>query len=208
MNKLLIKLAGPLAIALAPWIAGCKDAGAAKAVPGKTAEAPQPITNRIDVPEPVRQNLGVTFVKVERRRVAATLRVPGRFEWLPSARREYRTILPARVTLLVGQYEKVEPNQLIAKLDSPEWRRIQHEAVEAEGEIKVAGAAIEVADAVLAENAQAVSPAETADGRAGRGQRVAGRAHQRAGVGAKQDRPSGSRGPGQPGEAGRGGGAL
>ena len=51
-------------------------------------------TNRIDVPASVRQNLGITFAKVERRRVASTIRVPGRFELLPSARREYRATLP------------------------------------------------------------------------------------------------------------------
>ena len=37
----------------------------------------------------VRQNPGLTFVTVEARRVESTLRVPGRFELLPTATREF-----------------------------------------------------------------------------------------------------------------------
>ena len=102
--------------------------------PATSPAAPPAVTNRIALPENVRQNLGVTFARAESRRVAATLRVPGRFELLPSARREYRSVLPAHVELLVRQYEAVKPGQVLARLQSPEWRRIQHEAIEAEGE--------------------------------------------------------------------------
>ena len=123
-----------------------------------TAGATQPVpSNRIDVPEKVRQNLGITFAKVEQRRVAATIRVPGRFELLPSARREYRAVLPGHVELLVRQYETVKEGQVLARLDSPEWRRVQHEAVEAEGEIKTAQAHLDVAEATRAENEKAVA---------------------------------------------------
>jgi multidrug efflux pump subunit AcrA (membrane-fusion protein) len=114
------------------------------------------VSNRIDVPERVRANLGITFAKVERRRVAATLRVPGRFELVPSARREYRAPVAGRVELLVKQYEAVEAGQVVARLDSPEWRRVQHEVVEAEGEIKSAEAGVDVADATAAENDKGV----------------------------------------------------
>jgi len=117
-------------------------------------EAPK-VSNRIDLPEKVRQNLGITFAKAERRRVASTIRVPGRFELLPSARREYRAMLPGRVELLVSQYQAVSIGQVLARLDSPEWRRVQHEATEAEGEIKVALAQFDVAKATVEENTQA-----------------------------------------------------
>jgi hypothetical protein len=42
-------------------------------------------TNRIEIPATVRSNIGMTFAKVERRRVADTLRVPGSFELKPLA---------------------------------------------------------------------------------------------------------------------------
>ncbi|QOV90692.1 efflux RND transporter periplasmic adaptor subunit [Humisphaera borealis] len=137
--------------------AGCKDKAVSVDLKGTSRDAPPTITNRIDVPEAVRRNLGITFAKVERRQVVGTIRVPGQFELLPSARREYRTVLPARVELLVKQYDRVEPGQMLARLDSPEWRRVQHEAVEAEGEIKTAEARVDVAEATAAENERAVA---------------------------------------------------
>jgi HlyD family secretion protein len=125
--------------------------------PAASQPASPAVTNRISLPEQVRRNLGVTFAKVESRRVAATLRVPGRFELLPSARREYRSVLPAHVELLVRQYEAVKPGQVLARLQSPEWRRIQHEAIEAEGEITVAEAQVDVAVATKVENEKATA---------------------------------------------------
>ncbi len=97
-------------------------------------EAEQAIapTNRIDIPPPVRQNLGITFVTVEPRHVAKTLRVPGRFELLPTARREYRTMLAGRVELLVEQYERVEQGTTLYRIDSPAWRQLQGQLSESE----------------------------------------------------------------------------
>src|SRR4029450_13521693 len=86
-----------------------------------------------------------------------TLRVPGRFELLPSARREYRSVLPAHVELLVRQYEAGKPGQGRARLRAPGGERIQHEAIEAEGEITVAEAQVDVAVATKAENEQATA---------------------------------------------------
>ena len=67
--------------------------------PAEETKAP---TNVIEVPELVRRNLGIEFVKTERRRLAATLRVPGHFELLPAGRREYRTPIAGRVEVLEG----------------------------------------------------------------------------------------------------------
>lgn len=92
-----------------------------------TSAAP---TNRVDIPGPVRRNLGITFAKVEPRNVAQTLRVPGRFELLPTARREYRTPLGGRVELLVNQYEEVEPGTPLYRVDAPAWRDL-HERIAA-----------------------------------------------------------------------------
>lgn len=157
-RPLLVRIACvAVAIPMITAATGCKDSESVAANKTEAPHAEAAASNRIDIPESVRRNLGITFAKVEQRNVAATLRVPGQFELLPSARREYRTVLPARVELLVKQYDRVEAGQVLARLDSPEWRRVQHEAVEAEGEIKTAEAGVDVAEAAAAENERAVS---------------------------------------------------
>lgn len=95
---------------------------------GKEGEAAP--TNRVDIPASVRQNLGITFAKVESRNVAQTLRVPGRFELLPTARREYRTPLGGRVDVLVSQYQKVEPGTPLYRVNAAAWRDL-HEQIAA-----------------------------------------------------------------------------
>src|SRR5688572_7934140 len=131
-------------------MAGCQDekdttaasAGSAGTAAPASARAP---SNRIDVPETVRQNLGITFAKVERRRVASTLRLPGRFELLPTARREYRVALPGRVELLVKQFDKVEPGTPLFRLDSAEWHKVRLSLEEDHAAVEKAQAALEVA---------------------------------------------------------------
>ncbi len=88
------------------------------------------MTNRVDIPSSVRQNLGITFVKVESRDVAKTLRLPGRFELLPTARREYRAPLGGRVELLVKQYQAAEEGTPLYRLESSAWRDL-HEQIAA-----------------------------------------------------------------------------
>ena len=90
--------------------------------------------NLIDIPSAVRTNLGISFVPVEQRRVEKTLRVPGHFELQPSARREYRTPVPGRVELLVDQFDRVEVDTLLYRIDSPGWRDLQQQLVEVEVE--------------------------------------------------------------------------
>ena len=91
--------------------------------------------NRIDIPSPVRTNLGISFVQVERRRVEQTLRVPGYFEYQPTASREYRTPVPGRVELLVDQLQRVEVGTVLYRIDSPGWRELQQNLAEAESSI-------------------------------------------------------------------------
>ncbi|MCB9932081.1 MAG: efflux RND transporter periplasmic adaptor subunit [Planctomycetes bacterium] len=115
----------------APWLAlllllaACTADPPPPAAAGETA-APA-VTNRIDIPPAVVQNLGITFAKVERRRIEQTLRVPGFFESPPEARREYQAMLPGRVRLLVRQYQLVETGTPLFILEAPEWRRVQQE---------------------------------------------------------------------------------
>lgn len=101
---------------------------------GGETEAPA-VTNRIDIPPAVVDNLGITFVKVERRLVQKTLRVPGQFESPNESRREYFTMLPGRIEVLVNQYQTVEPGTPLFRLESPEWRRIQETLANADAEI-------------------------------------------------------------------------
>jgi len=88
-------------------------------------------TNRVDVSQTVRRNLGISFAKVESRSVAQTVRVPGQFELQPQARREYRTMLAGRVELQVKQFDPVTPGTPLYRLASPEWRELQQKMNEA-----------------------------------------------------------------------------
>lgn len=134
-----------------PFLSGCiqdpTKIAAEKSVETSDSPLAQPetISGGIAVPQAVRQNLGITFVKVERRRVENTLRVPGVFELLPGARQEYHALLAGHVRIAVAPFQAVKKGDLLFSLDSPDWRRVQHEAVEAEGEIKIAEAALRVA---------------------------------------------------------------
>ena len=88
-----------LAAALPMLAAACTEKGAEKpadAFASEHAEQAAAPTNRVDIPEAVRRNLGIAFAKVESRTVARTLRGPGRVEPLPTAHREYRAPLGGR----------------------------------------------------------------------------------------------------------------
>ncbi len=118
------------------WLAACDRAGRTTAASEahereaasspKASEAP---TNRVDIPAAVRQNLGITFAKVESRKVSQTLRVPGRFELLPTARREYRAPLGGRIELLVGQYQPVEAGTPLYRIEGASWRDLHEQIV-------------------------------------------------------------------------------
>ena len=122
--------------------------------PRKHADAPTSeattLTNRVDTPENVRRNLGITFVKVESRPVAQTIRVPGQFELQPEARREYRTMLAGRTELLVKQYDAVAEGAPLYKLASPEWRELQNKLSEAESTIRQTEARVSSIPALIA----------------------------------------------------------
>ncbi|UCG15643.1 MAG: efflux RND transporter periplasmic adaptor subunit [Phycisphaerales bacterium] len=88
-------------------------------------------TNHIAIPPSVRQNLGITFVKAERRAVRSVIRLPGQFEFRPEARRAYNAMLPGRVRLAVEQFQTVSAGDLLFELDSPQWHRVQSGLAEA-----------------------------------------------------------------------------
>ena len=138
---------------------GCRDGeeAAVAAQPAQQEQAATQPSNRIDLPATVRQNLGITFAKVERRRVAATIRVPGRFELLPSARREYRATLSGWVNLRVSQYDDVKKGDAIYQMDSPDWHKLRKQLHESQAAIEAATAELAVAEATKAETEKAVA---------------------------------------------------
>ena len=121
---------------------------------GTQEEVAQTNPNLVDIPATVRSNLGITFAKVERRRVDSTLRIPGAFELQPLARHEYRMTLPGHIELAVDQYQRVEPGDLLFRYRSPQWPELQHEIIIAEQDIESAQASIEVARARIEEAEQ------------------------------------------------------
>ncbi len=148
-----------VAIALVAMLAGCGGGGHGHDHEHHDEDAHEaaPASDRIDVPPNVRQNLGITFVTVERRPVGATLRLPGHFAFRPGARREYRAMLPGRVALQVEPLDRVEAGQVLFRIDSPRWQELRHEAVEAEGQIALAEANLAVAQATRQEHEAALT---------------------------------------------------
>ncbi|MFI4859747.1 MAG: efflux RND transporter periplasmic adaptor subunit, partial [Phycisphaerales bacterium JB063] len=108
------------------------------------------------VPQAVRENLGITFERVERRAVQQTMRVPGQFELVPTAIRDYHAAAEGRVRLHVNQYDTVYEGDLLATIESPAWRETQAALVEAIDEIEHALAQVRVAEAKRQEQADRV----------------------------------------------------
>jgi len=111
-------------------------------------------SDRVAIPAAVRSNLGISFIGVERRRIEQTLRVPGRFEYLPTARREYRTAVPGRVELLVEQFERVTAGQALYRIDSPAWREMQQQLADATSQIERFDARLNTFEPLLAAHQQ------------------------------------------------------
>jgi multidrug efflux pump subunit AcrA (membrane-fusion protein) len=115
------------------------------------ASAPAPITNRVLVPAAVRQNLGITFAKVEERTVAQTLRLAGHFTVPPSARFPHHTPLAGVVQVHVAPLETVEKGHLLVSVSSPEMLKLRHELHVSENAIGAASDALKIMKARLAE---------------------------------------------------------
>lgn len=129
----------------------CVLAACGKEAPQQpAAEQEQAPTNRIAVPESVRRNLGIEFVKVERRRVAQTLRLPGHFELLPSARHEHRVPVAGRVEVLVEPLQQVKAGDVLFRIDSPEWRRVQKDLGDLASAVQIAQARIQAMQPLVA----------------------------------------------------------
>ncbi|MCC7065410.1 MAG: HlyD family efflux transporter periplasmic adaptor subunit [Planctomycetes bacterium] len=134
-------------LTLAALLASCSRPAAPAMDP---AEPAAPATNRIDVPAAVRQNLGIEFVTVERRRVASTLRLPGHFELLPAARTEHRTPIAGRVRIAVQPLQPILPGDPLYTIESPDWRRLQRELGDLRTELAINDARLSTMQPLLA----------------------------------------------------------
>jgi len=79
----------------------------------------------IDLPPSVQQNLGITWATAEYRVVQGTVRMPGRFESEPSARRPYQAPLDGRVEVLVRPYQRVAAGDPLYRLHAEAWQQLQ-----------------------------------------------------------------------------------
>lgn len=147
-------MTGPTAVRRGAWLipaaivaatlAGCPGEKPPPAA-APMAEEPPAATNRVAIPEAVRKNLGISFARVEARHVGRTLRLPGRFEVPPEARREYHAPLAGTVELHVRQYDRVETGALLYRLDSTEWRRVKQEYAQTLADARTASVTLESA---------------------------------------------------------------
>lgn len=132
-------------VIITSFLLACSEGEEKKVEASSSRERTAALSNRISVPSSVRTNLGITFGKAERRSVSSVIRVPGQFELLPTARRQYRINLPGRVELLVHQFQEVAKGDPLYHVNSPAWHRLRlsleeaHAAIErTESEYKVA----------------------------------------------------------------------
>ena len=139
----------PLTVVLALAPLGCDKKGDDAPASSVGGHAPAS-TNRVEINASVRRNLSITFARVESRNVSRTLRVPGRFELLPTAKREYRAAASGTVELLVQQYQPVTSGVPLYRLDSPRWREMQKELADAEASVKLAQAGVDSVAPLLA----------------------------------------------------------
>ncbi|MBG83571.1 MAG: hypothetical protein CMJ40_03370 [Phycisphaerae bacterium] len=133
---------------------GCENA-ASREDSGETHNTDDILpSNRVAIPTTVRSNLGITFARVERRQVENTLRVPGRFEYLPTAVREYRSMLPGRIEILVEQFQKVDAGTTLFRIDSPQWREMQQSIAQADANLMESKAQLASYERLMAAHAQ------------------------------------------------------
>lgn len=94
------------------------------------AAAPSPLS-AFEVPESAQRLLGLTFVTAEKRHVTGAVRFPGRFEWMPGARRIYGAAVSGAVELRVRPPQRVNAGDVLFTVRSPEWvaqKGVAHEA--------------------------------------------------------------------------------
>jgi hypothetical protein len=105
----------------------------------------------------VQKNLGIGWAKAEYRVVQGVVRMPGRFESEPSARRLYQTPLAGRVEVLVTPFQQVDAGAPLYRLHAADWTRLQQELAAATGAAQAADDQFSAAEEHVAALAQALT---------------------------------------------------
>jgi multidrug resistance efflux pump len=152
--RLMVLMGGTVALAAVSAAAGCTDghSHAADTKPhGEAPAAAQAVTNRIDLPEAARKNLGITFATAEMRRVTATLRLPGVVESSPGALKEMRAPVAGRVEITAVGGQTVAAGAELFRVFAPELSDMRRSLHEARAAVDQAAAATTLAGAKLAQ---------------------------------------------------------
>jgi len=140
-------------------------AACSKSPPPPQEDHAPAMTNRIDIPDAVRRNLGMTFARVASRPVAGAVVLQGTIEPIPGSATESRVPVAGVATPLVRDLEQVAAGHPIARIDSDEWRslvaqasaaRLEFEALErrveaCRGRVAAAESSIELCTARVAQ---------------------------------------------------------
>ena len=97
----------------------------------------------IELSESARTLLGISFVTAAKRPVTGTVRFPGRFEWMPGARRVYGAAVSGAVEVRVRPPQQVQAGDVLFTVRSPEWVAKKGEVNEAEAALALAKAEAE-----------------------------------------------------------------
>ena len=121
MNALKNPVVGPVLCAAVLLLPSC-----APEERGEDQQGTAPtITNRLDVPPEVVNNLGITFEKATRGRLGVWRSVPGQLEVPENRRWTLRAPARAQLVSVVTRWQAIEKGAEIAKLTSPELQDVQ-----------------------------------------------------------------------------------
>lgn len=84
-------------------------------------------TNRVAIPEAVRNSLGITFAKAEERSVSPTLRLAGHVEPTTAGQQPFHANLAGTVTIHVQPLQRVKTGDLLVSIASSELLEARHE---------------------------------------------------------------------------------
>ena len=108
---------------------GCRP-NAPTPAPGK-GEEKSPKGPGIALGDLARRNLGITFAKVEYRKIGRSLEIAGRLESSAAAHMPVSLPLSGQVQMQVSAYQPVRRGDLLGTLSSPQWNQLQAELAEA-----------------------------------------------------------------------------
>lgn len=138
-----------------PWVSALLLVSCGPIEPAENGSAraeAAPITNRLDVPPEVVNNLGITFAAAIRGRLGVWEEVPGELRVPEHRRWTVRSPVRARVISVLPRWQVVEAGAIVAVLRSPEIQQTQRAISLAERTQERAHTEVAAAGARLAES--------------------------------------------------------